>query len=198
MISVFSDAYEKTAYEYIQKHHMKPSFSQEHVDPVPLGGISPETIGIDSDDDNVVGSSNLNLGNSSYQTNSQTQTQESDADSEVELGEKFKVVLRSAVTGANTINLVVRRTTKCGAIVKAFLKKAGLEEVYPELFENSGSNTGNSRKGRKSSGRTQAGTSGRASGKNPQLCIDGEKQDNNAVIGDADLEDGDMVEVVGL
>jgi len=189
VISDLSDAYEKTAFEYIQKHQ---------VDPLPLGGISSETTGIDSDDDNDAGSFNLNLTDSFYQTNTQTQMQESDADSEVELGEKFKLVLRSAVTGANTINLVVRRTTKCGAIVKAFLKKSGLEEGYPELFENSGSNFGNTKKGRKSGSGMQAGTSGRASGKNPQLCIDGEKQDNVAVIGDADLEDGDMVEVVGL
>ncbi|KAG6878517.1 hypothetical protein C0993_005448 [Termitomyces sp. T159_Od127] len=81
--------------------------------------------------------------------------EESDAD-----GETFKLVLRSSLT--NDITLTVRPTTKCGAIVKAYLKKAGL-----------------------------AGTDAR-------LCVDGDKMGHDAEIGDADLDDGDMVEVVGL
>lgn len=186
MISGYSDAYEKTAYEYIQKTH-----SVEYMDPVAIGRISPEVIGIDSDDED-------NIAGSSWQTNSQTQIQESDADSEIEPGGTFKLVLRSALTGANTISLVVRQTTKCGAIVKAFIKKAGLEERYPELFDSSGSNTGNSKKGKKNNGGARTGTSCQLSEKQARLCIDGEKQDNDAVIGEADLEDGDMVEVVGL
>jgi len=32
----------------------------------------------------------------------------------------------------------------------------------------------------------------------PMLCLDGDKLDPGSEIGDADLEDGDLVEVVGL
>ncbi|KAJ7600876.1 hypothetical protein C8J56DRAFT_1038500 [Mycena floridula] len=89
-------------------------------------------------------------------------------------GETFKLILRSGMTSRD-ITLTVRPTTKCGAIVKAFLKKAGLPDKP------------NSPKKRKSVG-------GKG-GSDPCLCIDGDKVDNDIEIGEMDLEDGDLVEV---
>ena len=115
------------------------------------------------------------------------ESQQSEAEAESESDEdKFKLILRSALTANKEISLVVRPTTKCGAIVKAFLKKAGLAEQYPQVFADAPVKKG----GRKSKG-------GEA-GKDPRLCLDGDKLDNASEIGDADLEDGDMIEVVGL
>jgi hypothetical protein len=77
--------------------------------------------------------------------------------------------------------------------LKAFIKKAGLgEENYPELFEGESWNKDKgkgSKKGRKSLV---------GSGKDPRLSVDGDKFGNDTQIGQTDLEDGDMVEVVGL
>ena len=116
------------------------------------------------------------------------ESQQSDGESESDEG-KFKLILRSALTINKEIGLVVRPTTKCSAIVKAFLKKAGLAGQYPEVFAD-GSSSMAKKGGRKSKG-------GEA-GKDPRLCLDGDKLDNESEIGDADLEDGDMIEVVGL
>ncbi|KAG6891528.1 hypothetical protein C0992_005063 [Termitomyces sp. T32_za158] len=102
-------------------------------------------------------------------------THESEAE-----GETFKLILRSSLS-TNDITLTVRPTTKCGAIVKAYLKKAGLADQYPGLV-NEGGKKGGGGKGNK----------------DPRLCIDGDKMGDDVDIGDADLEDGDMVEVVGL
>lgn len=88
--------------------------------------------------------------------------------------ETFKLVVRSGST--KDITLTVRPTTTCGAIVKAFLKRAGIADKYPEG---------------KSSRRKSA-----ASG--PRLMIDGERMDPDTPISTADLEDGDQVEVAGL
>jgi len=116
------------------------------------------------------------------------ESQQSDAESESD-EDKFKLILRSALTANKEINLVVRPTTKCGAIVKAFLKKAGLSGQYPEVFASVSARA--SKKGGKKSNVT-------AGGKDPRLCLDGDKLDNASEIGDAGLEDGDMIEVVGL
>lgn len=98
---------------------------------------------------------------------------ESDAESEAEStgGDKIKLVLRSAATEDN-VNLTVRPTTTCGAIVKAFLKAAGLSDRYP--------------------------VSPRTAQAMPQLMVDGDKMADDIEIGEADLDDGDLVEVVGL
>jgi Ubiquitin-2 like Rad60 SUMO-like len=96
----------------------------------------------------------------------------------------FKLTLRSARVPGDVV-VTVRPSTKCGAIVKAYLKKAGLGDKY--LEEDRGT-TGRKR-GRKSLKVVTAG---------PSLMVDGDKMNNDAVIGDAELEDGDMVEVVGL
>lgn len=114
------------------------------------------------------------------------ESQQSDAESESD-EDKFKLILRSALTPNKEISLVVRPTTKCGAIVKAFLKKAGLSGQYPEIFTAVPAKKGGGRKN------NVAGA-----GKDPKLCLDGDKLDNASEIGDADLEDGDMIEVVGL
>ena len=99
-------------------------------------------------------------------------------------GDKFKIILRSKA--AKDITLTVRPTTKCGAIVKAFLKSAGLADKYPGAGEVAGKTP--AKKGRK--------TAAPAGG--PWLAVDGDKMANNVEIGEADLEDGDMVEVTGL
>ena len=80
----------------------------------------------------------------------------------------FKLVVRSAVT--KDVILKVRPTTSCGAIVKAFLKRAGIADQYSENRNVRG----------------------------PQLMVDGEHMNPDTPISDADLEDGDQVEVAGL
>jgi hypothetical protein len=93
-----------------------------------------------------------------------------ESEEETSQGEKFKLILRSTQTSKD-ITLTVRPTTTCGAIVKAFLKSAGLSDKYAAQTPKKGG---------------------------PRLCVDGDKMDPGSQIGDADLEDGDMVEVVGL
>jgi len=80
----------------------------------------------------------------------------------------FKLVVRSAVT--KDVILKVRPTTSCGAIVKAFLKRAGIADQYSESRSLRG----------------------------PQLMVDGEHMKADTPISEADLEDGDQVEVDGL
>ncbi|KAF8171924.1 hypothetical protein K438DRAFT_1851903 [Mycena galopus ATCC 62051] len=108
-------------------------------------------------------------------------TQESDAESDAG-GETFKLVLQSAVT--KNITVTVRPTTTCGAIVQAFLKKAGLADKYPGPRKSLG---GTSKKGKKA-----------PQGPEPQLVIDGDKMAAHVPIGDMDLDDGDTVDVAGL
>ncbi|KAJ3747431.1 hypothetical protein DFH05DRAFT_1479865 [Lentinula detonsa] len=103
--------------------------------------------------------------------------------------DKFKIVLRSALTSKD-ITLNVRSTTKCGAIVKAYLNKAGIADRYTACFD--GSSPPKKTKSRKSLGGATS------SKKVPKLNIDGDKVGNDTNIGDYDLEDGDMVEVVDL
>lgn len=56
------------------------------------------------------------------------------------------------------------------------MKNAGLSDKYP----------------------AQTPKKGAKGSKVPKLCLDGDKLDPGSEIGDADLEDGDLVEVVGL
>jgi hypothetical protein len=95
---------------------------------------------------------------------------ESDADAQLMAEDDddiFTLVVRSGVT--KDVTLKVRHTTTCGAIVKAFLKRAGIVEKH---F------VGKSSRGR--------------------LMIDGEHMDPDIPISEMDLEDGDQVEVTGL
>jgi hypothetical protein len=86
----------------------------------------------------------------------------------------FKLVVRSGVT--KDVMLKVRPTTSCGAIVKAFLRRAGIADKYPE--------------GKSSRRKSAVG--------GPRLMIDGDRMDPDTPISEADLEDGDQVEVTGL
>ncbi|GJE88490.1 ubiquitin-like domain-containing protein [Phanerochaete sordida] len=92
--------------------------------------------------------------------------------------DKMKLIFRSTV--AKPITLTVRPTTKCSTILKAFLKQAGLSDKYPASPV---------KKGRK--GKNAASTG-------PALVVDGDRLDPDSAISAADLEDGDLVEVVGL
>ena len=88
----------------------------------------------------------------------------------------FHLLVRSERTKDQDISLLVRPTTKCGAIVRAFLKKAGLEAEYPP---------GGSAPPAKGRGRTR--TKVVAANKVPMLSVDGDKMDPEAEIGEADL-----------
>ncbi|KAI0373662.1 hypothetical protein BV20DRAFT_1041718 [Pilatotrama ljubarskyi] len=94
----------------------------------------------------------------------------------------FHLIVRSERTKGKDISLRVRPTTKCGAIVRAFLAKAGLESEYPANAPAA-----------KARGRGKA-----VATKVPALSVDGDRMDPETEIGEADLEDGDQVEVVGL
>jgi len=107
----------------------------------------------------------------------------SDTDSiEDVAGDTFKLTLRSVKTPKGII-LTVRPQTKCGAILRAYLRKAGLGNDYLEYD--------NDVRGRKR-GRRSIIVSG------PRLVVDGDKLDNEAEIGEVDVEDGDIIEVAGL
>lgn len=68
-----------------------------------------------------------------------------------------------------------------------------MADQYPEVFADAPAKPAAKKRGRPSKIATVA-----AAAKDPRLCIDGDKMDNQTPIGDMDLEDGDMVEVVGL
>lgn len=141
---LFTEACDKITHEYVRSHRHGRSMSPSHD---PTGG--------------------------DVATNSRAGTQDlSESEEETSQGEKFKLILRSTQTPKD-ISLTVRSTTTCGAIVKAFLKSAGLSDKY-------------------------AGQTPKKGKEGPRLCVDGDKMDPGSQIGDADLEDGDMVEVVGL
>lgn len=95
----------------------------------------------------------------------------------------FRLTLRSVKTPKGVV-LTVRPQTKCGAILKAYLRKAGLANEYLEY--DSGA------KGRNRGKRSAIITSG------TRLVVDGEKLDNEVEIREADVEDGDIIEVAGL
>jgi len=168
-------AYENRAYDYIQKNphsvvRLAATSSSIATDPHSSPDPSQQPTGHDSDAESQAAA-------------------ESDAGNDDEDDDKFKLILRSAQTGDKDITLTVRPTTKCGAILRAFLKKAGLADrpEYKEVFAGAGAGGTGKSKGKQG-----------AKGKDPRLCVDGDKMNNEAEIGEADLEDGDMVEVVGL
>lgn len=108
----------------------------------------------------------------------------SDTDSIGEAAEDtFKLTLRSMKTPKGVV-LTVRPQTKCGAILKAYLRKAGLANEYLEY--DSGA------RGRNRGRRSVIIASG------PRLVVDGDKLDNEIEIREADVEDGDIIEVTGL
>ena len=86
--------------------------------------------------------------------------------------------IRIGAASLKTFNLTVRQTTKCSAILKAFLKHHKLTDNYPSSPV----------KGKKGKGQVAC----------PALVVDGDRLNPDDEISVADLEDGDMVEVVGL
>lgn len=116
-----------------------------------------------------------NAAQSSYRSPSVERSSDTESEADSTGGDTLKLVLRSAATEDKSINLTVRPTTTCRAIVKAFLKAAGLSDQYTTSSKN------------KKAGQAM-----------PQLMIDGDKMADDMEIGEADLDDGDLVEVVGL
>jgi len=108
----------------------------------------------------------------------------SDTDSIAEAAEDtFKLTVRSVKTPKGIV-LTVRPQTKCGAILKAYLRKAGLANEYLERDIGA--------RGRNRGRRSVIIASG------PRLVVDGDKLDNEVEIREADVEDGDIIEVNGL
>jgi hypothetical protein len=98
-------------------------------------------------------------------------------------GDTFKLTLRSMKTPKGIV-LTVRPQTKCGAILKAYLRKAGLANEYLEYDTGA--------RGKNRGRRSVIVVSG------PQLVVDGDKVNNEVEIREVDVEDGDIVEVAGL
>ncbi|KAI0058271.1 hypothetical protein BV25DRAFT_1994402 [Artomyces pyxidatus] len=145
------DASDKTTFEYLRQHrHQRPPVSSDGRGAAPETSVNGEADESDADVQSV---------------------QDANEDED----DTFKLVVRSGST--KDVTLTVRPTTTCGAIVKAFLKRVGLSDKYPEG---------------KSARRKSAAAAG------PRLMIDGERMDPEAPIADGDLEDGDQVEVAGL
>ncbi|KAF8631702.1 hypothetical protein AX15_002250 [Amanita polypyramis BW_CC] len=190
-------ACDKATYAYIQANNFVRESSVLTIDHRPQsrthtgGAETIELISDDEDDDPTQTYSYSTQPPPQSQTLSQPQPQghihESDAESEAE-SDKFKIVLQSSLTQGKNITLTVRPTTKCGSIVKAFLKKAGLADQYSHVFDDTIQISSTQKRARKP----------KVPQKDPRICIDGEKMSNDTEIGDADLEDGDMIEVVGL
>ncbi|OCH90930.1 hypothetical protein OBBRIDRAFT_792846 [Obba rivulosa] len=109
---------------------------------------------------------------------------DSDSGESASGGDTFRLTLRSGKT--KDVVLTVRPTTTCAAIVKAFLKKTGLADQYPTISVSPSKTKAKTKRGK---GAVTA---------EPRLFLDGEKLDPASEIGEADLEDGDLVEVVGL
>lgn len=88
----------------------------------------------------------------------------------------FRIKLQSTLT--KPVTLTVRQSTKCSAVINAFLRHHNLSDKYTSP-----------RKGQKTSGTRPTG---------PALVVDGDRLNPDDELSVADLEDGDMVEVVGL
>ncbi|TCD70748.1 hypothetical protein EIP91_001777 [Steccherinum ochraceum] len=160
------EACDKATYDYIQTHQRRSA----SIEPIP----TPAAHGFTA----------------SLPPTQEEDEDQSDAESATSVaedkGDLFKIILRSK--GHKDVSLTVRPTTKCGAIVKAFLKKLGLLDKYPGAGEVVGKPA--PKKGRKSAANVKPG--------GPWLMVDGDKLGNGSEISEADLEDGDMIEVTGL
>lgn len=139
-----SDASDRATFEYLREHR------QERHTPIADAPTQSSPLGSAEEEE----------------SESEAQSTVDDDDDDV-----FKLVVRSGVT--KDVILKVRQTTTCGAIVKAFLKRAGIADQYLE-------------------GRGFRGGGG------PRLMVDGEHMKPDTPISEADLEDGDQVEVDGL
>ena len=171
----------------------------------------------DAEDGNNVIISSANVTHSSKMSSdllSRLPQGESDAESQSDDG-RFKIILRSGKV-AKDITLIVRPTTKCSSIVKTYIKKVGLTEQYPHVFEEAAAEDpaalesrvrGRRRPGGRGRGREKGGGVSKTATtsmpdlsrlSDPRIWVDGDKMDNNATIGEAGLDDGDMVDIVGL
>lgn len=166
-------ACDKATFQYMQKAAKAAARA-----PASYPASSPKQV----DDDEIE-----ILDDSSYTEDTQNHADDdSDAGAASESeGDTFKLILRSGggvVKG--DIMLTVRPTTTCGAIVRAYLKKAGIADQYPAVSAAPAKKGSQKRKN--------------AGGKAPKLSIDGDTAEDADQIGEKDLEDGDLVEVVGL
>ncbi|KAL1745261.1 hypothetical protein HDZ31DRAFT_36748 [Schizophyllum fasciatum] len=103
-------------------------------------------------------------------------------------GGKFKIILRSG--SFPDVPLTVRPTTTCGAIVRAFLKKVGLTDQFP--------NAGTAGAGAQAQPKGGRGRGAPPPAKDPHLVMDGDKLNHTAPIEEAELDDGDVLDVHGL
>ncbi|PCH39883.1 hypothetical protein WOLCODRAFT_136537 [Wolfiporia cocos MD-104 SS10] len=149
------EACDKIAYEYFQANRRQRSLSVQPLDN--LQGRSPTR---------------------DFSPSPSLEEAGNDSGDELADGDKFRLTLRSAKT--KDIVLTVRPSATCGAIVRAFLRKAGLSDQYPAAGAPANKKTK----------KTAVVV--------PTLELDGDKLDPEMEIGDADLEDGDLVDVVGL
>ncbi|KAI0087049.1 hypothetical protein BDY19DRAFT_907909 [Irpex rosettiformis] len=150
------DAYDKQTFEYLQKNR--------HRSPGPSNAL------------NAVHQSRES---SPAGTEGDDSAAASEAEEDAEDDDRLKITLRAA--SLKSLNLTVRQTTKCSAILRAFLKYNNLSEKYPS----------SPTKGKK-------GKKGKSQATGPALVVDGDRLSPDDEISVADLEDGDMVEVVGL
>lgn len=204
------DAYERAAYDYIRSNpdlRYSSGLSSTQPQTQSSSGVnSGNTFELsDSDDDDAARASSSAQAAPSYPSSSSNVLPPSSSssskgpvapsDSEAEDDDKFKLTLRSSAT--KDVTVTVRPTTKCGSIIKAFLKKAGLEAQYTHVFADNGSVDAQATPKAKGKGRGK-GAKAAAPQKVPKLSLDGDKLDNDSPIGDADLEDGDVIDVVDL
>ena len=110
--------------------------------------------------------------------------------------DKFKLILRAK--DVKDITLTVRPTTKCSAIIRAYLKSAGLADKFAASAEpappppTKGRGRGRGKKA------APLPPPMAAAPPMPVLMLDGDKLEPESEIGACDLEDGDMVEVFGV
>ena len=168
---LFTEACDKVTYQYLQEHRRIDT-------PTPFDTTARRSISRDRSP-SIEELSDTGPNN----THPSTKQDAEDDGGDDSQSQAFHLLVRSAKTKDNDITLLVRPTTKCGAIVRAFLKKAGLEAEYPSV-------DGEPKKVGRGRGKTAT--------KVPALSVDGDKMNPETAIGEADLEEGDMVEVVDL
>ncbi|KAK7057000.1 hypothetical protein VNI00_002718 [Paramarasmius palmivorus] len=178
-------------YDYIRKsrttYERRPAISPVKSLARPTSVPSIDAIEITSDSDDAVSLAPINELNDSDDDEPANIPASQEPAPVESAGDTIKLTIRSGMTSKD-VTLTVRTTAKCGAIVKAFLKKAGLESNYPAFMSGQMEPSPSGKKPKKAA----------VPPKIPMLCLDGDKIGNNEEIGSLDLEDGDMVEVVGL
>ncbi|KAI0338870.1 hypothetical protein BDW22DRAFT_1432089 [Trametopsis cervina] len=140
------EACDKSTFDYMQKHRHRSPGPEASLDPIMHPrGASPADTGRES-------------------------VAPSEGENDPEDDDTLKITLRAA--SLKSLTLTVRQTTKCSAVLKAFIKHHKLTDKYPD-----------------SPSKNKGG---------PALMVDGDRLNPESEISATDLEDGDMVEVVGL